>query len=171
VLVHEFYDCYYGCCTSNNRGFWVSATTWNQIAADGEVIARVTSQSDCGSQYARLRFVYTRGPLSKDCNSNGIPDECDISSGFDHDCNNNGQLDGCDIAAGAEDDNLNGYPDPCELDRGDLDLDGVVGGMDLAIMLAYWGGIDYPIGDCNHDGIVAGADLTILLSHWGEIFK
>jgi hypothetical protein len=103
---------------------------------------------------------------AKDCNSNGIPDECDISSGFDHDCNANGRLDGCDITAGAEDDNANGYPDPCELDRGDLNLDGIVGGADLAIMLSYWGGVGYPIGDCNHDGIIEGADLAILLSNW-----
>jgi hypothetical protein len=168
VLVYEFHDCYWGCCTSNNRGFWVSASTWNTIAADGVVVARVTSQSDCGSQFARLRFVYTRGPISTDCNSNGIPDECDISSGFDHDCNGNGQLDACDITQGAEDDNVNGYPDPCELDRGDLNLDGAVDGSDLAIMLSYWGGVGFPIGDCNGDGIIAGADLAILLGNWGE---
>ena len=171
VLVHEFYDCYWGCCTSNNRGFYVSASTWNSVASDGVVVTRVTAQSDCGSQFARLRFIYTRGALSKDCNSNGIPDECDISSGFDHDCNQNGRLDACDIALGAEDDNVNGYPDPCELDRGDLNLDGVVGGPDLTIMLSYWGGVNYPIGDCNRDGIIDGADLAILLGHWGEVYN
>lgn len=171
VQVYAWNNCYWGCCSSNNIGFYVNRDTWNQIASDGFIECRVTTDSDCGGAYARLRFVYTRLPLSKDCNSNGIPDECDVSSGFDHDCNNNGQLDGCDITAGAEDDNANGYPDPCELDRGDLNLDGIVGGPDLTIMLAYWGGVNYPIGDCNRDGIIDGADLAILLSNWGEVYN
>ena len=108
---------------------------------------------------------------AKDCNSNGIPDECDISSGFAHDCNNNGQLDSCDIAQGAEDDNQNGYPDPCELDRGDLNLDGIVDGADLGILLSYWGGFGFTIGDCDHDGLVGASDLGVLLGHWGIRFE
>lgn len=168
VEVYSWADNYWGCCCSNNRGFSVSRDVWNQVASDGEVECRVTTQSDCGGAYARLRFAYTRLPLAPDCNSNGVPDACDLTSGFDHDCNGNGQLDACDITQGAEDDNLNGYPDPCELDRGDLNLDGEVNGADLAILLSYWGGVGYPIGDCNHDGIIAGADLAILLTNWGE---
>lgn len=39
----------------------------------------------------------------------------------------------------AEDDNTDGYHDPCGLDRGDLDLDGIVGGACMAITLANWG--------------------------------
>jgi len=125
-----------------------------------------SSWSNCGSgSYCRARIRVVTAP---DCNSNGVPDACDLTSGFDHDCNGNGQLDACDITQGAEDDNLNGYPDPCELDRGDLNLDGEVNGADLAILLSYWGGVGYPIGDCNHDGIIAGADLAILLTNWGE---
>ena len=47
---------------------------------------------------------------SDDCNTNGIPDECE------RDCNGNGRPDDCDIAAGtSEDCNLNGWPDECEL--------------------------------------------------------
>jgi hypothetical protein len=48
---------------------------------------------------------------------------------------------------------------------GDLDGDGFVNGLDLAILLGWWGS-DYAIADLNQDGIVDGADLTILLSAW-----
>ena len=168
IEVYTWADNHWGCCCSNNRGFYVNRDVWNQIASDGFIECRVVTQSDCSGAYARLRFIYTRLPLATDCNSNGIPDACDITSGFDHDCNGNGQLDACDITQGAEDDNLNGYPDPCELDRGDLNLDGEVDGSDLAILLSYWGGVGFPIGDCNRDGIIAGADLAILLGNWGD---
>lgn len=166
---YGFQDCYWGCCNQSTRTFGIDRNTWNALAADGQVQVLVThpSWTNCGSgSFAQVR-VRTDSP-APDCNSNGIPDACDISSGFDHDCNGNGTLDGCDIASGAEDDNKNGYPDPCELDRGDLNMDGVVGGQDLAILLSYWGGSGYTIGDMNHDGIIDGADLSIMLSNWGQ---
>jgi hypothetical protein len=51
---------------------------------------------------------------------------------------------------------------------GDLNVDGVVNGADLGLMLSSWG----PCGsncsaDLNGDGVVAGADLGLLLSAWG----
>jgi len=164
---YSFSDNYWGGCTQSTRSFNVARNTWNAMAADGQVqvLATHPSWSNCGG-YARVR-IRTAAP-SPDCNSNGILDDCDIESGFDHDCNANGTLDGCDIANGAEDDNKNGYPDPCELDRGDLNMDGIVGGQDLAILLSYWGGTGYTIGDMNHDGVIDGADLSIMLSNWGQ---
>jgi hypothetical protein len=48
---------------------------------------------------------------------------------------------------------------------GDLDNDGFVNGLDLAILLGWWG-TDFSLPDLNQDGIVNGADLTILLSAW-----
>ncbi|MDA0214301.1 MAG: hypothetical protein O2875_02940 [Planctomycetota bacterium] len=48
---------------------------------------------------------------------------------------------------------------------GDLNSDGFVNGVDLAILLSGWGTND-PQADINHDGIVDGGDLTILLSAW-----
>ena len=163
-----FYDNCYGGCIANTRTFSISAQAWNQYAADGSIEIRVThpSYTSCdGVSYCRVRV---RDIQTEDCNSNAIPDLCDISSGFDHDCNNNGDLDSCDIVAGAEDDNKNGYPDPCELDRGDLNLDGIVNAMDIAILLSYWGAVGFPIGDMNHDNIIDAADLTIMLAHWDE---
>ncbi len=52
---------------------------------------------------------------SSDCNSNGLPDDCE-------DCNNNGLADACDLDAGAADCNGNGVPDECEAD---CDSDGL----------------------------------------------
>jgi hypothetical protein len=49
-----------------------------------------------------------------DCNSNGIPDSCDIAGGM-ADCNGNGALDSCELASGAAvDQNGNGVPDSCD---------------------------------------------------------
>jgi predicted outer membrane repeat protein len=62
---------------------------------------------------------------SSDCNSNGIPDECEI------DCNLNGIPDGCDIAAGTSQDlNHNGIPDECDpqLSTYYVDVSAPVGG-------------------------------------------
>lgn len=47
---------------------------------------------------------------------------------------------------------------------GDLTLDGVVDGADLAFVLAGWGGAS---GDLNGDGITDGADLALVLAAWG----
>ena len=52
---------------------------------------------------------------------------------------------------------------PC---TGDLDGDGLVDGVDLAILLAQW--LDIGTGDLNEDGIVNGRDLAILLGGWGD---
>ena len=166
VQIASFYDYYWGGCASSTRQFGISAAQWMDRNGDGLISVRVTASpwSSCGGSFCRARFLI----VSMDCNSNGVPDECDIASGFDHDCNANGQLDACDVTQGAEDDNANGYPDPCELDRGDLNLDGEVDGSDLAIILSYWGGVGFPIGDCNRDGVIAGADLAILLGNWGD---
>jgi len=54
-------------------------------------------------------------PSSRDCNANGVPDECDISRGTSLDCNANGIPDECDISGGTSDDcNQNGVPDECD---------------------------------------------------------
>jgi hypothetical protein len=51
---------------------------------------------------------------------------------------------------------------------GDLNLDGVVNGADLGLMLSSWGpcGSSCPY-DLNVDGVVNGADLGLMLSAWG----
>ena len=50
---------------------------------------------------------------------------------------------------------------------GDFNLDGVVDGEDLTMLLSKWGPCEGCIEDITLDGQVAGADLTILLTNWG----
>ena len=49
-----------------------------------------------------------------DCDANGIPDSCQP------DCNNNGIPNTCEITAGAADCNTNGIPDSCEIANGSV---------------------------------------------------
>ena len=48
---------------------------------------------------------------------------------------------------------------------GDIDGDGMVNGVDLAIILGFWGTSE-PGPDLNDDGIVDGFDLAIVLGYW-----
>jgi hypothetical protein len=48
----------------------------------------------------------------------------------------------------------------------DLNLNKIVDGADLGIMLAVWGN-QPSIGDLNQDGLTDGADLGIMLAAWG----
>lgn len=91
------------------------------------------------------------GELPFDCNSNGIPDDCDIADGTLPDANGDGIPDCC-VARGCG---------PC---AADLNNDGVVGGQDLTVMLGAWG---TAAADVNGDGVTDGQDLTVLLSAWG----
>ena len=54
---------------------------------------------------------------------------------------------------------------------GDIDGNGVVGGTDLAILLATWGQTSANSGflasDINRDGVVDASDLGIVLGNWG----
>ncbi|MFM8817964.1 MAG: dockerin type I repeat-containing protein [Phycisphaerales bacterium] len=166
-----WYDAYWGGCSSGTRTVTVPRDQWNAAASDGTIVLRVQqdSGSNCGDSSCIVTVTYVAEPISRDCNTNGIPDVCDLASGFEHDCDANGIPESCDIAGGAEDENGNGYQDDCELRRGDLNLDGRVDGTDLGLLLAWWGAADYPIGDLNGDGTIDGIDLGKLLSSWGAI--
>jgi hypothetical protein len=52
---------------------------------------------------------------------------------------------------------------------GDLNHDGHVNGIDLAIVLSNWGicGGGACPGDIDRDGHINGVDLAIVLSNWG----
>ena len=54
---------------------------------------------------------------------------------------------------------------PCA--QADLNCDGIVDGMDLAIVLGSWGPCVDCLGDVNDDGIVDGVDIAIILGNWG----
>ena len=105
-----------------------------------------------------------------DCNGNDIPDTCDIESGLENDCNANGFADSCEIDGGtAADEDADGIPDDCEYGRGDFDLDGSVGPVDLGFLLALWGVVDPPIGDLDGDGFIGGGDIAAMLANWGGL--
>ena len=62
--------------------YWVRVTGWS--GASGDFTLRVTGP-DCGR-------------AANDCNENGVPDECDIASGFSLDDNGNGIPDECEAS-------------------------------------------------------------------------
>jgi hypothetical protein len=99
-----------------------------------------------------------------DCNQNGVPDDCDIASEAsrdcdgnklpdecDTDCNANGVPDACDIASGAAADcDLSGVPDSCELGLKDLDGNGILDSCEIE---------RDPSLDCDGNGSLDSIDL------------
>jgi hypothetical protein len=92
------------------------------------------------------------------------------------DCNSDGVVDFGQIRAGELDDaNANNIPDCCEqgvacLCPSDIDGNGVVDAIDLAIVIGYWGtngGKEYPQADIDRSGEIDAADLATLLGAWG----
>lgn len=59
-------------------------------------------------------------------------------------------------------------PFSCQGPPGDLNLDGIVDGADLGLMLGAWGPCAACLADLNGSGNVDGSDLGSLLSNWGE---
>lgn len=59
-------------------------------------------------------------------------------------------------------------PFSCQGPPGDLNIDGIVDGADLGLLLSSWGPCPGCAADLNGSGIVDGADLGSLLSNWGE---
>jgi hypothetical protein len=128
-------------------------------------------------------FVDIATGASPDCDGNGVPDECQIStsstapggpwycaSGCDADVNNNGWLDVCEvdcdgdglpdsyeIAQGAADCNANGVPDACEQSN-DCNGNGVPD--DCDVDPADPDGNSQTSPDCNSNGIPDSCDLS-----------
>jgi hypothetical protein len=97
----------------------------------------------------------------------GQPDSCQLAAG-EGDCDGNGIFDACE-AGGAGDTDSDGHPDICERKYGDLNLDGLINGVDLAFLLASWDSGSSGIGDIDGDGDVDGVDLAFLLARWGPV--
>ncbi|AXA34789.1 Cell surface protein [Candidatus Sumerlaea chitinivorans] len=122
----------------------VNSSVWQQVFEQSAAVQPrweevVVDLSAFAGQRIRIRFVfdswytdgYYRGwyvddiriseiiesAVSLDCNSNEIPDECDLSSGRSLDCNANSVPDECDIGNNTSSDcNWNSVPDECEPD-------------------------------------------------------
>ncbi|MGA1467851.1 MAG: hypothetical protein ACO38V_09430 [Phycisphaerales bacterium] len=161
---------------------------FNALAADGSIEVSVTasnlvSAKECPSSFAQISLQYA-GAIP-DCNGNGLDDLCEIADGSAadcdgsgvpdaceglRDCDGNGEPDACQIAADAMlDKNGDGVLDACNYAAGDFDLDGQVGGADLAYILGIWGAVNPPVGDLTGDGMVDGADLAAILGNWGVL--
>ena len=87
-----------------------------------------------------------------DCNGNGIPDDCDVVNGTSDDCNGNGVPDECD-----SDCNLNEVPDDCDIADGtsqDVNGNGVPDECEVAIFVINEinADPDSTLGDANGDG-------------------
>jgi len=94
-----------------------------------------------------------------DCNGNGVPDECDVASGFSLDADGNHVPDECEAAPPF---------------RGDLNCDGAVdtGDIDAFVLAvvnptgytAAYPGCDLSRADCNGDGVVDTADIDAFVA-------
>jgi hypothetical protein len=152
----------------------VSLDQWNQIldasSTVGEVRVRLVasaavSASQCSNGSTRVTVLY--GGPGYDCDMDGQPDSCQLAAG-EGDCDGNGIFDACE-AGGAGDTDSDGHPDICERKYGDLNLDGLINGVDLAFLLASWDSGSSGIGDIDGDGDVDGVDLAFLLARWGPV--
>ena len=97
-----------------------------------------------------------------DCNTNGVPDMCDIASGNSADCDENGVPDECDIAGGGDDYDGNGVLDACEPD---CNANGVVDACDISCFVGSCG--THPGGcgasvDCQPNGVPDECELGTL---------
>jgi hypothetical protein len=119
----------------------VDADTFGQaVSLDGNrAIVGAVGDDDV---FAIAGSAYIFDLAAKDCNSNGIPDECE------GDCNNNGVADDCEIAAGtAFDCNLNGTLDSCDIALGtatDCNANEIPDDCDIELVSSF---------DCNGDDI------------------
>ena len=121
---------------------------------------------DCNLDGRRDRCQLADG-TALDCDANGVLDVCDVASGTAEDCDGNGTPDSCDLNDGEADVDADEVLDICERRWGDLNLDGSIDGVDLAVLLSGWG-TSGSMADLDGDGMVGGSDLTILLARWGQ---
>jgi hypothetical protein len=115
-----------------------------------------------GGQEARLRWITPGGTAAV-----AVPS--DAFSSISRDCDGNGIPDECDIADGAADANGDGVPDCCETNScnacaADLTGDGTVNAADITELLYYW---NQPEGDITGDGTTDAQDIAALLYAWG----
>jgi len=163
-------------CAPNNLQFAGIITSRNCNSNDYGWDDSTDDSFDIDSIYGFIAEWSTGLPTESDCNTNTIPDSCEIANGgdcnnnglldacetFDQttpDCNNNSVPDSCDIESGtARDCNLNNVPDSCDIAAGALD-ENSDGRIDLC---------NYALGDFDLDNVVNSADLGFCLIFYGE---
>ena len=138
-------------------------TTWTQVASTGpsprydhtmvyDSARRVTVLFGGGNSIGSNGETWEYGT---DCNTNGIPDADDITSGTSSDCNSNTVPDECDISAGTSSDcNTNGVPDECELPGNDCNTNEIPDDCDIGAGTS---------DDCQPDGVPDECQVTLHL--------
>ncbi len=143
------------------------------------------SGPDCNANYIKDSFDIS-SEASQDCNSNGIPDDCetdcnnnnipddcDITNMTSSDCNTNTIPDECDVNLTSIDCNLNVIPDECELSGNDCNGNSIPDDCDIvSLRSANCNNNSIPDeceNDCNCNGIddatdVAGVDCNSNIS-------
>jgi len=145
---------------SGEYPFGTTAVTWTAIDEYGNVTTAIQT-------------ITVTVPLGNDCNGNGIPDLCDLSSGTSADCDQNGLLDECDIAADPSIDvNGDGVIDSCEstFRRADMNDDGNLNIADAIFLLQtlFIGGSQPPCldaADANDDGFIDISDVIFTINY------
>lgn len=119
-------------CTAATDTLVIEQATWNAILLANQGVVNLSMRpsvfvgSNCPGSFVQVTLSY---PTENDCNTNGIPDTCDIATGTSQDCNSNGRpdecgldcntnsvSDECDIFSGTSVDcNFNRIPDECEV--------------------------------------------------------
>lgn len=94
-----------------------------------------------------------------DCNANGIADECEVADGITPDCNSNGVPDECDLVGRwllEEGDSIDVGADPRDLATGDFDADG---DLDIAVSIRLANSVYVLLNDGQGD-FALSADLA-----------
>ncbi|HUN81289.1 MAG TPA: FG-GAP-like repeat-containing protein [Phycisphaerae bacterium] len=168
-------DGFFASCGPAVDSLTISPAQWNSILLSGRSEVHLSMRPSvgiepvCNESHVQVTISYM---TQNDCNGNGIPDECDISSGHSNDCdsngipdecstdcNHNGISDACDIFSGTSADcNFNRIPDECEvppLGNGpDCNSNGIP---------------DDCESDCNGNGIPDDCDLKAPLALFSPI--
>lgn len=126
--------------------FWSAAVDAREETYDTWV--NILPDPDAGAPV--FGYVFLLEGSFPDCDGDGIPNHLEIE------------------LLGESDSDSDGTPDVCAI-PGDINGDGKVDGMDLAIILSTWGPCAASLpcpGDLSGDGTVDGHDIGLLLGFW-----
>jgi len=108
---------------------------------------------DCNSNFVPDECEMT----TNDCNSNGLPDDCELAG---NDCDNNGQHDSCQLAS--QDCNNDGTVDACQMAGNDCDANGQHDSCQLGTNDTDQNGVpDNCQPDCDHDGQIDAYEIIL----------